>query len=407
MSLSSLTVPISAAASMNLQQHATAYRNDYTPRYQPLPFVQPYPHQQYNAFDSYNTCSTSPTTSRGRSGSGDTASYITTSTVSLPTPPQEEAYLSGVSSHYQIQSSQQLCPSSLSPTEQYTARKIVVQNNGEAIAKAPSPAVSPSFLSTEGSPSVDNDKKLTKSAKDSMYCPHPDCKNEDGVAQKRFSRKADVSRHYNSQHNPQHIDCPRPRCIRKGKQGFTRRDHLVEHLRGFHLEAIPKREISVKVQPNDDYEDHPHLQHATEDAYRADSSNLADPKHEKTFSIKEQFFAMGEVLNGRVPSLVQESPYSQIYSKKSKVAARRQTRRDQFYPYPKVEDVINSSQSNKRTPPRQGHGKPGTVITSHEHLHQPVKQEDHSGFNGAHDFSSQPYTSNTSPFQSQYSPMAA
>ncbi|KAI9870661.1 MAG: hypothetical protein M1823_008675, partial [Watsoniomyces obsoletus] len=30
-------------------------------------------------------------------------------------------------------------------------------------------------------------------------------------------------------------------CIRKGDQGFTRNDHLVEHRRQFHMEGIPKK----------------------------------------------------------------------------------------------------------------------------------------------------------------------
>jgi hypothetical protein len=32
-----------------------------------------------------------------------------------------------------------------------------------------------------------------------------------------------------------------PRCTRIGDKGFTRRDHLVEHLRNFHHLDIPKR----------------------------------------------------------------------------------------------------------------------------------------------------------------------
>ncbi|KAF2110823.1 hypothetical protein BDV96DRAFT_473402, partial [Lophiotrema nucula] len=35
--------------------------------------------------------------------------------------------------------------------------------------------------------------------------------------------------------------CYVPRCTRIGDKGFTRRDHLVEHLRNFHHLDIPKR----------------------------------------------------------------------------------------------------------------------------------------------------------------------
>ncbi|KAF2737463.1 hypothetical protein EJ04DRAFT_510329 [Polyplosphaeria fusca] len=35
--------------------------------------------------------------------------------------------------------------------------------------------------------------------------------------------------------------CTVPRCTRVGDKGFTRRDHLIEHLRNFHNLDIPKR----------------------------------------------------------------------------------------------------------------------------------------------------------------------
>lgn len=158
MPLSPIALPASAAASMSLQQHDAAYRNDYTPRFQPNPFDQPFPHQQYNTFGSY-TCSTSPSTSRGRSSSGDTASYITSSTISLPTPPQEETYLSGVSSHYQLQSSHQICPTSVSPTAEQLPRKISIKDSGEAEATSKAQAKSsPKIRNIEGSPSIDSEK---------------------------------------------------------------------------------------------------------------------------------------------------------------------------------------------------------------------------------------------------------
>jgi hypothetical protein len=36
-------------------------------------------------------------------------------------------------------------------------------------------------------------------------------------------------------------ECDAPRCSRKGSHGFTRKDHLTEHLRNYHHRSIPKR----------------------------------------------------------------------------------------------------------------------------------------------------------------------
>lgn len=73
------------------------------------------------------------------------------------------------------------------------------------------------------------------------HCPHPDCRDASGNPRKYFSRKADVARHDRSHHNRSFMDCPRHRCSRKGESGFTRRDHLQEHLRQYHSMNIPKR----------------------------------------------------------------------------------------------------------------------------------------------------------------------
>ncbi|DAA73797.1 TPA_exp: putative C2H2 finger domain protein [Trichophyton benhamiae CBS 112371] len=59
-----------------------------------------------------------------------------------------------------------------------------------------------------------------------------------------FSRVADLSRHQKSIHFPTRMDCPKPRCNRKGFMGFTREDHLTEHLRQFHGEQLAKRTSS-------------------------------------------------------------------------------------------------------------------------------------------------------------------
>lgn len=73
------------------------------------------------------------------------------------------------------------------------------------------------------------------------YCTHADCLDANGQPMRSFSRKADVSRHHRSQHEPQYIDCPYARCSRKGDNGFTRNDHLIEHQRQYHAKDIPKR----------------------------------------------------------------------------------------------------------------------------------------------------------------------
>jgi len=59
-----------------------------------------------------------------------------------------------------------------------------------------------------------------------------------------FTRCADLNRHYTTVHNPAapKKDCPKKKCTRVGDNGFTRKDHLMEHLRQYHKdETIPKR----------------------------------------------------------------------------------------------------------------------------------------------------------------------
>jgi hypothetical protein len=72
-------------------------------------------------------------------------------------------------------------------------------------------------------------------------CPHQDCVGEHGELARFFTRRADLQRHLSTTHNPQYFDCPKARCGRKGVNGFSRRDHLTEHLRGYHKEEILKR----------------------------------------------------------------------------------------------------------------------------------------------------------------------
>ena len=69
---------------------------------------------------------------------------------------------------------------------------------------------------------------------------HPDCLDSDGrPTKRRFTREADVMQ---TTHDKQFIDCPKRNCTRKGTKGFTRKDHQIEHLRGYHGEIIEKRQ---------------------------------------------------------------------------------------------------------------------------------------------------------------------
>jgi hypothetical protein len=105
------------------------------------------------------------------------------------------------------------------------------------------------YRGTSASPSDKSDKDSNKQ----QYCPHPDCLDANGRPTRYFSRKADVARHHISTHEKQFIDCPRPRCNRKGENGFTRMDHLKEHQRGYHGEPIPERQNSHDVSSRHAY----------------------------------------------------------------------------------------------------------------------------------------------------------
>jgi hypothetical protein len=66
----------------------------------------------------------------------------------------------------------------------------------------------------------------------------------DGCKQ-TFTRSADLSRHHKTRHdvNLQKLSCPKPRCGRVGENGFSRPDHVKEHLREYHKDtSVPKRE---------------------------------------------------------------------------------------------------------------------------------------------------------------------
>jgi len=99
---------------------------------------------------------------------------------------------------------------------------------------------SPPPLSPPKAPSERSDRE----SKEPQYCWHKDCLDSNGRPTRQFTRKADVHRHHKLTHDKQYIDCPRRNCNRKGEHGFTRVDHQIEHLRGYHGEDIAKRPTS-------------------------------------------------------------------------------------------------------------------------------------------------------------------
>jgi hypothetical protein len=110
----------------------------------------------------------------------------------------------------------------------------------------PQPAAIPSlrrrkFPNQQPSGSRLRPKIRTSNTRERFYCDVPDCYNSQGEPSSA-SRRADLNRHYQSVHGSVLRNCPWPRCERRGDRGFPRLDHLIEHRRGFHHEAIPKRE---------------------------------------------------------------------------------------------------------------------------------------------------------------------
>ena len=79
--------------------------------------------------------------------------------------------------------------------------------------------------------------ETSSSKKDTPYtCLHPGCGG-------RFARSYDLDRHVKT-HFPNTVHrhpCPRANlCGREGERGFSRKDHLNDHLRKVHMQHIPK-----------------------------------------------------------------------------------------------------------------------------------------------------------------------
>jgi hypothetical protein len=68
---------------------------------------------------------------------------------------------------------------------------------------------------------------------------------DDNRQQRSSSGKADLERHTRSVHRKSmYIDCPHRKCDRRGTNGFTRNDHLMEHRRLYHGDNLtnPKKQ---------------------------------------------------------------------------------------------------------------------------------------------------------------------
>lgn len=86
-------------------------------------------------------------------------------------------------------------------------------------------------------PTTSCHRTLTHPNSKKFKCDWPSCTSA-------FARKADRDRHKYCVHQKDQSekkDCPEPNCLRKGDQGFTRSDHLTEHLRNFHHKELPRR----------------------------------------------------------------------------------------------------------------------------------------------------------------------
>ncbi|KAF2475517.1 uncharacterized protein BDR25DRAFT_103320 [Lindgomyces ingoldianus] len=94
-----------------------------------------------------------------------------------------------------------------------------------------------------GTGSGSTDTSRSNSRGRTWTCDLPNC-----TSTANFTRLADLQRHQSTVHGmglPE-FPCTVARCTRVGDKGFTRRDHLVEHLRNFHHLDIPKRKAGER-----------------------------------------------------------------------------------------------------------------------------------------------------------------
>ncbi|KAJ9655371.1 hypothetical protein H2198_005745 [Neophaeococcomyces mojaviensis] len=134
-------------------------------------------------------------------------------------------------------SSRQALPRRISNHETMSDDYSYVANPAE-ISNEHSPGSSPN----EGSYSI----PFTKSKSKRYYCDFPECVDKNTGKRSSVGRKADLKRHVSTVHGGPTIDCPRPNCWRKGEDGFCRKDHRDEHLRGYHNREVPNKSNRTK-----------------------------------------------------------------------------------------------------------------------------------------------------------------
>ncbi|KIW69140.1 hypothetical protein PV04_05033 [Phialophora macrospora] len=252
----SMSLPTTMAYDQDYWHHSSPY---YTPRsiaphpgYFPSFATHDYPQGETYAISSNST------RTRGRSGSGaSTASggYTVVSPRTAPASPLLR--LSGAGSQYQATHGDRI-----SQTEGLTS-------NTPGKPSSQQFKQEPLSVRRAQAQSLANVKTIFG---DRMFCSHADCLDEKGQPRRFFSRKADVTRHHKSRHEITYIDCPRNNCERKGRQGFTRRDHLTEHLRGFHMVKIAKRHTKVKREEKESHDDSKGPNSSAEDLTPKDSA---------------------------------------------------------------------------------------------------------------------------------------
>ncbi|KAL1958522.1 hypothetical protein VTO42DRAFT_4386 [Malbranchea cinnamomea] len=125
---------------------------------------------------------------------------------------------------------------SMSPSDYSTTDSYLQQTSMSNYAPQSYEAASQRTTLTRSS-SRSTRRSAQERSNDRYVCLFPMCTSS-------FSRPADLSRHQMSVHVRAPIDCPKPRCSRKGENGFTRQDHLTEHLRQYHGEKLEKRSSS-------------------------------------------------------------------------------------------------------------------------------------------------------------------
>ncbi|KKZ65657.1 hypothetical protein EMCG_08495 [[Emmonsia] crescens] len=190
----------------------------------PNPYLTQAVNPQYQTPHSqYPTSSIAPAMSYSSSTDSNSSTRTASSMASMGSAQQQPAYYNihhpTISSSFTDPSYQQQRQSSVS----YTATQDYVMVTEES-ATTPSRSSRAAGLERSGSRYV---------------CMYPRCESS-------FSRSADLSRHYPTVHFPDSVrlNCPKPKCSRKGEQGFTRQDHLNEHLRQYHKEPVAKRRSS-------------------------------------------------------------------------------------------------------------------------------------------------------------------